>query len=266
MSGAIIFDRETSLRMAAVYQTRDVIRRRQRVKEALQLQDGEHVIDIGTGPGFVAAEMAEAVGSGGRVHGIDSSEAMLQLAAERCAPYPWVSFQAGSATALPVADASFDVAVSVQVFEYIPDVDTALRETFRVLKPGGRALIAATDWESMSWHSEDPARMRRVLHAFEAHCAFSNLPRTLAPRLRRAGFAQPRSIVLPQFNPSLDPDTYSFHQIELVKSFVPGRAGVTCAEAAAWSEELHRLGASEQYFFCVNQYLFLAAKPGEAHG
>jgi arsenite methyltransferase len=260
MSEGIVFDRETSQRMEAFYQTRDAIRRRRFVNDALQLVPGEHVIDIGIGPGFLAAEMAETVGRNGRVLGVDTSDSMLQLATERCAKFPWVGLQRGSATALPVPDASFDVAVSVQVFEYVAGIDTALAETFRVLKPGGRALIVATDWDSVLWHSEDPARMRRVLTAFEAHCAFSNLPRTLAPRLRRAGFEDVAVSVLPQLNATLDPDAYSFHIIHLIGAFVPGRAGVTPEEAASWSEELRRLGARAQYFFCVNQYVFLAAK------
>ncbi len=266
MSNGIVFDRETSQRMVAFYQTRDAIRRRRLVNETLRLTPGEQVIDIGTGPGFIAAEMAETVGPRGRIHGIDTSESMLQLAKERCAKFPWVDFQLGSATRLPVADASFDVALSVQVFEYVAEVETALAEAFRVLRPGGRALLVATDWDSVLWHSEDPERMRRVLRAFEEHCAYSSLPRTLGPRMRRAGFAQPQVTALAQFNPTLDPDSYSFHIIRLIGDFVPGRAGVTAAEATAWSDELHRLGASEQYFFCVNQYLFLAAKPGESHG
>ncbi len=254
MSARVVFDRETARRMVAVYQTRDAVRRRRLVVEALQLEAGEHVIDIGTGPGFIAAEMAPAVGQGGRILGVDTSDPMLELARERCVPYPWVGFQSASATKLPVADASFDVAVSVQVFEYIAEVDAAIAEAFRVLKPGGRAIIVATDWDSVLWHSEDPARMRRVLRAFEAHCAFSNLPRTLWPRMQRAGFTQPHSFPITQFNPTLDPDTYSYHLIQLIGSVAP-------EEAAAWSEELHRLGASEQYFFCVNQFLFLASKP-----
>ena len=261
MNGGIVFDRETAQRTVAVYQTRDARRRRQLVREALQLQAGEHVIDIGTGPGFLAAEMAQAVGQGGRIYGVDTSDPMLELARERCAPYPWVDFQSGSATRLPAADASFDVAVSVQVFEYVAEVDAAIAEAFRVLKPGGRAAIVATDWDSALWHSEDPERMRRMFRAFEAHCAFSNLPRTLAPRMQRAGFTQLQSFPITQFNPTLDPDTYSFHLIQFIGSFVPGKAGVTPQEAAAWSGELHRLGASEQYFFCVNQFLFLASKP-----
>lgn len=262
MSTGIVFDRETAERMVAVYRTRDAIRRRQLVLGALQLKPGEHVIDIGTGPGFVALEMADGVGASGRILGVDTSDPMLQLATARCADRAWVAFQPGSATQLPAADASFDVAVSVQVFEYVADVDVAIAEVFRVLKPGGRAVIVATDWDSVLWHTQDPERMRRVFHAFEEHCAFPDLPRTLAPRLRRAGFTEPQSQAMTQFNPGLDPQTYSYHLMQLIAAFVAGRRGVTADEAAAWCDELRQLGASGQYFFCLNQFLFLAAKPG----
>ncbi|VFM97597.1 MAG: Methyltransferase domain-containing protein [Candidatus Kentron sp. G] len=80
------------------------LRRCRAVLDALGLETGERVLDIGTGPGFVAAEMAEAVGSNGLVYGVDSSEQMLQAACKRCEDKPWVRFEAGDALALPVAD------------------------------------------------------------------------------------------------------------------------------------------------------------------
>lgn len=53
--------------------------------------------------------------------------------------------------------------ISMQVVEYIPDADLGMREMARVLKPGGRALAVATDWDALVCHSENPPRMQRVL-------------------------------------------------------------------------------------------------------
>jgi ubiquinone/menaquinone biosynthesis C-methylase UbiE len=247
--------------LEALYHTRDAARRREVVLEALQLQPGESVLDIGTGPGFLAVEMADAVGPGGKIRGIDQSEPMLEMARKRCASKSWVSFQAGVATDLPAGDATFDVAVSVQVYEYIPDVAKALSEMYRVIRPGGRAAIVSTDWDAIAWHASDSVRMSRVLSAFAEHCAYTALPRTLAPQLRQAGFVLKEQRVIPQFNPMYDPDTYSYQSARLISSFVTGRRGITREESLAWLEDLRQTGERGEYFFSLNQYLYLAMKP-----
>lgn len=167
---------------------------------------------------------------------------MLELARHRCSARRWAEFQLGNATELPAEDGSFDAAVSVQVFEYVADVEAALAETYRVLSPGGRAVVVSTDWDSILWHSGNRDRMRRVLAAFDEHCAYSNLPRMLGPKLRRAGFELLEQSVVAQFNPSYDANTYSYHLIQLISSFVAGRKGVTGEEADEWANELHQLG------------------------
>jgi arsenite methyltransferase len=80
-----------------------------------------------------------------------------------------VAFVRGrDATKLARPDASFDAVVCTQVAEYIPDVNRALSEAFRVLKPGCRAIFVAADWDAVVWHSETPDRMAMVLKSWEA--------------------------------------------------------------------------------------------------
>lgn len=186
---------------------------------------------------------------------------MLQLARERCAARTWVRFEAGDATRLPVPDASVDLGVSIQVFEYVANVEAALAEMYRILRPGGRGAIVATDWKTVAWNSSDERRMQRVLSAFAEHCVHQDLPRTLSRRLASIGFEVGRPEVLPQFNPTYDADTYSVLLAAAIASFVAGRAGVTSDEAAAWAADLRRTGEQGNYFFCLNQYLFRVAKP-----
>jgi hypothetical protein len=130
-----------------------------------------------------------------------------------------------------------------------------------VLRAGGRLLLVATDWDSIVWGSADPQRMAHVLDAFGEHLAHAHLPPRLAPLLREAGFAQPRCEVLVQLNPALEPGTYSHGLLELIHRFVPGRRGVTDEEADAWADEQRERGRRGDYFFSLNQYLFLASKP-----
>jgi len=261
MSAGVQFDDETTRQVVAAYETEDAAQRREAVRQALQLKPGERVIDIGTGPGFLAREMADAVGPGGHIQGVDTSEPMLKHAATRCADRPWVRLERADATRLPVPNASFDAAVSVQVLEYVAEIETALAEMFRVLKPGGRAVVVATDWDSVLWHSVDVGRMKRVLKAFEGHCAFTNLPRTLGPKLVRAGFSSLRHGLVAQFNTTLSEQRFSRHLIRFVTSFVPGRHGIARAQVEAWANELLELSERGEYFFCLNQFLFRAEKP-----
>jgi SAM-dependent methyltransferase len=251
------FDEETARQVESVYTTPDVIEQRRAFRSAIGLQPGERVLDIGSGPGFLAIEMAEEVGPEGRVVGVDPSESMLAMARRR-APSTAVEFQAGDALALPFPDESFDVAVSTQVYEYVAEVPTALAEARRVLRPGGRLLILDTDWDSIVWHSGDPTRMRRVLEAWNEHLADPYLPRRLPGLLTAAGLELRTCSVIPLLNGAYDPNTFSAGLIDVIAGFVPGRDDVTEAEAAAWAEDLRGLGAD--YFFSLNRYVFAATR------
>jgi cyclopropane fatty-acyl-phospholipid synthase-like methyltransferase len=83
MSSVLQFDDAASRRIEATYATPDLVQQRNVVRAALDLQAGEDVLDIGSGPALLAGEMAVEVGPGGSVHGIDPSESMLAIARRR---------------------------------------------------------------------------------------------------------------------------------------------------------------------------------------
>jgi arsenite methyltransferase len=249
------FDEENARRVEAVYTTPDVIEQRRVTRAALSLQPGERVLDIGSGPGFLAAEMAAEVGPDGHVHGIDPSESMLARARRRDAP---VEYGIGDALALPFPDEHFDVAVCTQVYEYVENVAAALAEARRVLRVGGRLLVLDTDWDSIVWHSGDRERMQRVLAAWNEHLADPYLPRRLPALLRAAGLGPTESSIIPILNVGADRDTYSAAMTGVVASYVVGRGGVSEADAAAWEADLAGLG--DDYFFSLNRYLFIARR------
>jgi demethylmenaquinone methyltransferase/2-methoxy-6-polyprenyl-1,4-benzoquinol methylase/phosphoethanolamine N-methyltransferase len=105
---------------------------------------GDRVLDVGTGPGYLALAASDRVGPDGRAVGIDASPEMIGRAKTRAARRrSRAEYLVATAEALPFDDDAFDVVVSRLVFHHLPgDVKTAaLDEMARVLKPGGRILI-----------------------------------------------------------------------------------------------------------------------------
>jgi SAM-dependent methyltransferase len=108
------------------------------------IRPGDRVVDVGCGAGFDALAAARLVGPAGAVVGVDLTPEMLARAETHraAAGLANVRFLAGSAEDLPVPDAWADVVLSNGVFNLVPDKARALREVYRVLKPGGRLLLA----------------------------------------------------------------------------------------------------------------------------
>jgi SAM-dependent methyltransferase len=134
-------------RMSDVY-GREIDRRFAPVVEQViaraHLATGEHVLDLGSGTGAVAAHAARLVGSAGLVVGVDISAEMLEEARRRMAAQGLakVTFREGRAEALPAENESFDVVLASLSLMYVIDRAAAARELARVLRPHGR-LIAA---------------------------------------------------------------------------------------------------------------------------
>jgi ubiquinone/menaquinone biosynthesis C-methylase UbiE len=255
---ALTFDKDAARRLIASYQAPDIVRQRETSLARLKLRPGEHVVDVGCGPGFLCKSMAAAVGAGGRVVGIDQSDDLIAFATAETGGDP-IEYRKGDASALPVETGAFDVAVSTQVIEYVADADAVLHEMARTLRPGGRIFICDTDFDSWVWRSSDPARMARIMKGWELHCAHSDLPRTLKPRLEAAGFRAVTVEGYPIINTSYTRDDFGYGLSKLIASFLATR-GFERAELDTWLADLAAIAAQGGAFFSLNRYFFSAVK------
>jgi SAM-dependent methyltransferase len=109
-----------------------------------RLQQGERVLDLGSGAGTDSLVAAQMVGERGQVTGIDMTAEILAKARAAAAAMGAVNveFVHGEAEELPFEDDAFDVVISNGVIDLIPDKDAVFAELYRVLAPGGRIQIA----------------------------------------------------------------------------------------------------------------------------
>lgn len=261
MSEAIEFDEKTARETEVLYLTPDIVAARRRVLDMLAVARGERIADIGSGPGLLAQEIAAAVGPRGCVEGVDISAPMVALARRRCANLAHVAFHDGDATALPWPDAGFDAAVSTQVYEYVPDLAQAFAELCRVLRPGGRALIMATDADSLILASPAPALSRRILDAWRAHCPHPDLPRRISPLLRGAGLDIRARDSFTLLDADFSRDRFAWHYLRSISAYAARQGRIEKAEGKAWIAELQDLAVDGGFFFSLNRYLFVAERP-----
>jgi ubiquinone/menaquinone biosynthesis C-methylase UbiE len=108
----------------------------------LELAPGQRVIEVGSGTGDFAREIAAVVGPSGGVTGLDLSSAMVATATERIAGTGLpLTFQVGDVHHLDFPDQSFDRACAASLFVHVDDPVRALEELVRVIRPGGRIVL-----------------------------------------------------------------------------------------------------------------------------
>jgi len=144
--------------------------------ETAHIQTGESVLDVGCGTGDLTLAAKRAVGSSGRVFGIDASPEMIAVAQDKTAREKLeIEYRLEPIERLSFADNSMDVVLSSLMMHHLPDElkRAGLDEIYRVLKPGGRILILdfrrpVGQWEHMLAHVMFHSGMRHGVQDYPA--------------------------------------------------------------------------------------------------
>ena len=255
-----IYDKKAAELIERSYQTPEIANQRLRTLAALALARGESVLDAGCGTGLLLEQEARTVGSEGRAEGIDYSDAMLDHARGRCAGLEQVRLQQGSIETLPFEEASFDAVSCTQTLLYVEDMEQALQEIHRVLKSHGRVAIIETDWSGAVVNSLDQEMTRKIFDAWGLAVANPNLPRRLGPILRRIGFTALRVEAIPVLNAGYSEHSFSAGMLHNFATTAARQNMITSVESRAWRAGIDSLIQRDEYFFCVNRFLFFAIK------
>jgi SAM-dependent methyltransferase len=152
---------------------------------AIDLKDGDVVLDLGSGGGIDVLLSAKRVGPTGKAYGLDMTDQMLELARtnQRSAGVQNVEFLRGTIEAIPLPAATVDVIISNCVINLSTDKDAVFREAFRVLKPGGRFAVS-----DVVVRGDVPADIRKSLELWVGCVGGALEERDYIARLERAGF------------------------------------------------------------------------------
>lgn len=246
--------------MNDAYQGGDLTRRRQASFNSLKPSPGDTIIDIGCGNGLLTAELARAVGPTGKIIGVDPSKDMLEAAKDRCQGYENVEFAEGAADNLPISDGIADKAVSVQVFEYIEDIGSALDDAMRCLKPGGRLVISDLHFGSFIWHTDDLDRMSKMLSSWGQHFVSGTLPERLPGILKAKGHQVELVSHITLTDHELKPDGIAIMMMHLMKQYAIANGHVDEVEAQAWFDEQRTLANAGKFFFSITQFIVSSRK------
>lgn len=255
------FDEATTKLLDDAYQGGDITRRRRASLDALNPRPGDTIIDLGCGNGLQTQELSRAVGPEGRVVALDPSPDMLASARHRCAGRSNVTFVQATAQDTGLLRESADGAVSLQVFEYLDDLDTPLAELHRVLRPGGRIAIGDMAWDSLVWFSDHPDRMALMTRAWARHIARADVPQVLAIHLATAGFTRCRPVAVPFLDSDLRPDGLAMMLIHLMTRYAVQNELVDEETVNAWAREQQELASQGRFFFSLLHVVWTARKP-----
>jgi ubiquinone/menaquinone biosynthesis C-methylase UbiE len=134
----------------------------------LGIAPGERILEVGCGSGVVLRDVARRVAPGGRAIGLDPSPALLAVARELAAAADLaelVELHEGDARALPFGEGAFDAVLAVTALIHMPDVERAIPEMVRVVRPGGRVGVFDRDNDTYFISHPDRALTRRIVAA-----------------------------------------------------------------------------------------------------
>ena len=242
------FNKEAGRNQRLVASSHAGVSRRQAILEALSIEANHKIIDIGCGAGYLVEDLAKALGDQGRVYALDPSEDQLGEARIRCSSFSNVTFFNSSADNIALGDNACDIVTSTQAYEYVKDIDKALAESTRVLKPGGAFVNVSILWDYFRFHGAEEKLNNLIHDAFRAHCYHQMLPLELEGKLRALEYQYITHKSLAFLITRRDQNSPARHLETMVASFAVSQ-GVLTSEVEEWRRQLTDAEARGRFGF-----------------
>ncbi len=225
---------------------------KRRMEAFLDPRVGQQILDVGCGTGDDARALARLVRPGGRVVGLDSSEAMLAEARRRAEGLDLpLEYHLGDAQQLDLPDGSFDGCRTERTFMHLKAPDRALDEMIRVVRPGGRVVVFDFDWDTQLVDHPDQPSTQKILELMADSLLSGRIGRRLPRMFQEAGLSDvavaPHTVVM---------HAAFFRQLfggTLQRAQEQGRLSAT--EVAGWLEPLESASQAGRFFAALTGFI-----------
>jgi ubiquinone/menaquinone biosynthesis C-methylase UbiE len=229
----------------------------------LQPQSGDSILDVGCGLGDADKGLLMAYPTLRKVVGVDVIEQRIQTCLAK-----WqddgrpakLEFKQADAQNLPFSNETFDRVFSVDTLEWVFDPAKALREMLRVIKPGGVALIAHSDFDSQVFNAADRQLNRKIVHSFSDAGPNGQIGRELFGLCRSAGFTRVRPLVYTLVNTVWKPEMYACRTAHMMRDWLLEKAAVSGEEIERWLADLAAQSAGGKFFYTINRNICFCEK------
>ena len=233
-----------------------VLECKRRMEKRMHIREGNTILDIGCGTGDDSRQLATKAANV-KVTGIDSSEAMINVAKERQSQSQTsVEFYVANVMQLPFENNSFNSSRTERVLMLVPDAQKAIEEMVRVTKPGGRILIYDFEWDAHIIYHPNRNLTRNILRFMSDTSPNGWIGSHLQFLLKKCGVKEVE--VVPH---SLFPHLEFLQRVFGVALTTAISKGIfSQQEIEGWWAELKRLDEEKNYFVAFQGFIASGTK------
>ncbi len=217
------------------------------------------ILDFGCGNGQLLGEVKKHVSPNSILIGTNSLPESQDYASEH---FPGIDFKVQKfVDAFDFPDNSFDVILSVDVLECIPDKTVLLEELCRILKPGGRVLFAHWDWDTQVWNSENKDLIRDFVHRFAdweqgwMDACDGMMGRKLWGFFQSSGRFQGQPEIFNLIETRFEEGSYGFDRMMDLNALVE-KGVIGSEDHLKIIKEMKDLDEKEEYFYSLSSYIY----------